>query len=424
MATHLVNILFLFVWIAVNIALFIAQFLHYHRSNSFFYLRALLTDGLSVSRASALCLNFNCALILLPVCRNVLALIRFLFPQCLIQTSVRRWFIRLFDHHIEFHRCVGYAICFWSLVHVCAHIHNYERLIDVHNEYESLAAALNTLFLQTSEIQVNPFNRIDANILGVRAMLATTAGITGVILVVSLLTIFSSSTALIRRSFYEIFWFTHHVFVVFFICLMIHGSQGVIRAQINLDEHDPEICASRYYEWGLSDQCSKYPQFNGLRPTSWMWLSGPLGLYLVERIIRLARSLRTVTIVKVVHHKKSNVTEIRFKCPSMITPQPGQYIYLKLYSMAKLQWHPFTVTSAPEEDFISVHIRSAGNWTKELAELLKDFPADAPRLSVDGPYGSPADDVFNYGSVVLVGAGIGGKRSSLEILRVADVMFI
>ena len=408
MATHFMNILFLFVWLSANIALFIAQFFHYHRSKSFFYLRALLSDGLSVSRASALCLNFNCALILLPVCRNVLAWIRFLFPQCLIQTSIRRWFMRLFDNHIEFHRCVGYAICFWTIIHVGAHIHNYENLIDVHNQHESLAAALNTLFLHTSEIQANPFNRIDANILGVQAMLSTTAGITGVILFVCLLTIFSSSTALIRRSFYEVFWFIHHLFIVFFICLMIHGSQGVIRAQINLDEHDPEFCASRYYEWGLSKQCSKYPQFNGLPATSWIWLSGPLGLYLIERVIRFIRGLQKVELVDVIRHK-SSVTEIRFRKPSMATPQPGQYIYLKLFSMAKLEWHPFTVTSAPEEDFVSVHIRAAGDWTKELAELLKNFPKDVPRLSVDGPYGSPADDVFNYSSVVLVGAGIGGE---------------
>lgn len=45
---------------------------------------------------------------------------------------------------------------------------------------------------------------------------------------------------------------------------------------------------------------------------------------------------------------------------------------------------------------------------KELAKKFENYPQSIPRLSVDGPYGSPADDVFNYDGVVLIGAGIGG----------------
>ncbi|CAF4903907.1 unnamed protein product, partial [Rotaria sp. Silwood1] len=63
------TLLFLFLWLVINIALFIGQFLYYHHSRSYFYLRSLISDGLSVARAAALCLNFNCLLILLPVCR-------------------------------------------------------------------------------------------------------------------------------------------------------------------------------------------------------------------------------------------------------------------------------------------------------------------------------------------------------------------
>ena len=139
-----------------------------------------------------------------------------------------------------------------------------------------------------------------------------------------------------------------------------------------------------------------------------MWLCGPLGLYLLERILRLVRSLQHVDIVDVVRHE-SNVIEVRFRKKAMTTPQPGQYIYMKCFSLAKFEWHPFTVTSAAEEDYVSVHIRTVGNWTKELAKNLEKYPEDLPRLSIDGPYGSPADDVFNYYGVVLVGAGIGGN---------------
>lgn len=98
------------------------------------------------------------------------------------------------------------------------------------------------------------------------------------------------------------------------------------------------------------------------------------------------------------------------------------------------QYHPFTLTSAPEEDYISVHVRCVGNFTKALAEALgcnfggkgKDTSAVIgvnritsgnevdpalrkilPRLYIDGPFGSASEDVFKYEVAVLVGAGIG-----------------
>ncbi|CAF1583133.1 unnamed protein product [Adineta ricciae] len=406
LVNDLASILFLFIWLIINISLFLAQFLSYHRSRSYFYLRALIYDGVSIARASALCLNFNCLLILLPVCRNLLSLIRYLLPRFVTQSRFRRFTIRLFDQHVEFHRCVGYAICFWSLIHVGAHVYNYERFIDVNNEHDTLAAVLNLLYLKSPESQVNPVGKVNPKTLGVGIMFGTTAGITGVILCLCLILMVSSSTVMIRRSFYEIFWFTHHIFIAFFICLILHGIQGLVKSQTNLQEHNPDICAPLYREWSTSPQCQIYPRFTGSKPASWMWLCGPLGLYLLERILRFIRSLQHVDIVDVVRHE-SNVIEVRFQKKAMTTPQPGQYVYIKCFVLAKFEWHPFTVTSAAEEDYVSVHIRTVGNWTKNLAKKLEKYPEDLPRLSIDGPYGSPADDVFNYDGVVLVGAGIG-----------------
>ncbi|CAF4835238.1 unnamed protein product [Rotaria socialis] len=363
-ANDLPIIIVLFIWLAINILLFIGNFFNIHDSLKYFYLRSLISDALSVARAAALCLSFNCFLILLPVCRNLLSLIRIILPHCIAKTRFRRVTKRLFDQNIGFHRCVGYAICFWSIIHVGAHVYNYERLIDVNNEYQSLPSALNLLYLQ------------------------------------------SSSTALIRRSFYEIFWFAHHFFILFFICLIIHGLQRIIKSQTNVSEHNPEICASLYLEWGVNEQCLVYPRFSGSEATSWMWLCGPLGLYVLERVLRFIRSLQRVEILDIIRHD-SNVTEIRFRKQFMQTPQPGQYIYLKCFSIALFEWHPFTVTSAAEDTYVSVHVRTAGNWTSDLVKKLAMYPQQIPRLGVDGPYGSAADDVFNYDGVILVGAGIG-----------------
>lgn len=44
----------------------------------------------------------------------------------------------------------------------------------------------------------------------------------------------------------------------------------------------------------------------------------------------------------------------------------GQYIFMKCPSISHLEWHPFTLTSAPEEDHFSIHIRIVGDWTDAL----------------------------------------------------------
>lgn len=51
------------------------------------------------------------------------------------------------------------------------------------------------------------------------------AGITGVVITLCLILIITSSTKTIRRSYFEVFWYTHHLFVIFFIGLAIHGAE-------------------------------------------------------------------------------------------------------------------------------------------------------------------------------------------------------
>lgn len=85
----------------------------------------------------------------------------------------------------------------------------------------------------------------------------------------------------------------------------------------------------------------------------------------------------------------------------------GQYIFVNCPSISFLEWHPFTLTSAPEEEFFSVHIRAAGDWTRNLIRTFEQQHSPMPRIEVDGPFGTVSEDVFQYEVAVLVGAGIG-----------------
>uniref|UniRef100_M1B9G4 NOX1 n=1 Tax=Solanum tuberosum TaxID=4113 RepID=M1B9G4_SOLTU len=97
-------------------------------------------------------------------------------------------------------------------------------------------------------------------------------------------------------------------------------------------------------------------------------------------------------------------------------------------------WHPFSITSAPDDDYLSVHIRTLGDWTTELrtrfekacqatpsktrnlvrmetkAYNQKDVEqsqAENPMIIIKGPYGAPAQNYKKYDILLLVGLGIG-----------------
>lgn len=136
-------------------------------------------------------------------------------------------------------------------------------------------------------------------------------------------------------------------------------------------------------------------------------------VFIFERILREVRSRHITYVSKVIQHP-SKVMEIQIKKENTKT-RAGQYIFLSCPEVSYWQWHPFTLTSAPEEDYISIHIRIVGDFTSDLAKALGcDFDAKdeksgkqvtgaanppvnrvLPRVMVDGPFGSASEDFLN-----------------------------
>jgi len=87
--------------------------------------------------------------------------------------------------------------------------------------------------------------------------------------------------------------------------------------------------------------------------------------------------------------------------------KPGQYIFINCPHIARFEWHPFTLTSCPEEAGLSVHIKSSGTWTSELHKLCDPQVEVYPTLHIDGPFGAPSDQMLKFKRVVLIAAGIG-----------------
>lgn len=140
--------------------------------------------------------------------------------------------------------------------------------------------------------------------------------------------------------------------------------------------------------------------------TTWMFLVGPLSLALLETVITTIRSYRFCYICKVIEHP-SKVIELQMRKPSL-KYDAGQYVYVKVPQISYFQWHSFTLTSSPEEDHISIHVRVEGDWTRALDQLLRsETKPENIKIYIDGPYGCASQDYRNYRKVICIGAGIG-----------------
>ncbi|KAF7244858.1 NADPH oxidase 1 [Varanus komodoensis] len=398
---HWFSSLVIVAWLGMNVFLFVTFFLTFERGEKYFYTREILGSALAWARASAKCLNFNSFLILLPVCRNLLSFLR---GSCLCCSRTLR---RQLDHNLTFHKLVAYMIVLHTAIHVIAHLCNVEWYIDAAQATDGSLASIVSRLHWNDGRWLNPIH--SNTTIPLYVAFATIPGLTGVIITLALILMVTSSVEFIRRNYFEVFWYTHHLFVIYFAGLVIHGIAGLVRGQTeeSLKESDPEHCAKDPAKWGkdFDHHHCQVPEFGSIPAESWKWVLAPLILYAFERALRIWRSCQKVIVTKVVMHP-SRVLELQL-CKMDFKMEVGQYVFLNCPSISYLEWHPFTITSAPEESFFSVHIRAAGDWTEALIDTFQLQMPTSPKINVDGPFGTASEDVFKYKVAMLVGAGIG-----------------
>lgn len=106
----------------------------------------------------------------------------------------------------------------------------------------------------------------------------------------------------------------------------------------------------------------------------WKWFILPFFLVLIERVYTLVR-VKSIkfgeTYIKEVNLLSSNVTNLVITRPKNFKFKAGDYVFVNIPDIAKFEWHPFTISSAPEQkDELTLHIRSLGNWTNKLYDYF------------------------------------------------------
>lgn len=87
-------------------------------------------------------------------------------------------------------------------------------------------------------------------------------------------------------------------------------------------------------------------------PNFWKWFVVPGLLYLCERFYRfsLMRSEHGKTYISSGLLLPSKVTHLVIKRPPHFDFHPGDYVFVNIPAIAKYEWHPFTISSAPEQE--------------------------------------------------------------------------
>ncbi|KAF5800837.1 putative NAD(P)H oxidase (H(2)O(2)-forming) [Helianthus annuus] len=364
-------------WILIMTGLFLWKYYQYKQRAAF----DVMGYCVLTAKGAAETLKLNMAIILLPVCRNTITWLR----------STRLSSFVPFDDNINFHKTIAAAIVIGVILHAGNHLAcDFPRLI---NEDESQYDLDMSKFFGTNK---------PAYIDLVRGV----EGVTGVIMVVCMVIAFTLATRWFRRSLvtlpkpfdrltgFNAFWYSHHLFVIVYVLLLVHG-------------------------WFL------YFVKKWYKKTTWMYLAFPVLLYAGERTLRFFRSgSYTVRILKVAIYP-GKVLTLQMTKPPQFRYKSGQYMFVQCPVVSPFEWHPFSITSAPNDDYLAIHVRGLGDWTQELSRVFSEvceqpvagksglLRADEttktilPRLLIDGPYGAPAQDYRKYDVLLLVGLGIG-----------------
>ncbi|KAF0327053.1 hypothetical protein GQ607_005817 [Colletotrichum asianum] len=194
----------------------------------------------------------------------------------------------------------------------------------------------------------------------------------------SLVLISLTSVPIIRRRFFEVFYYSHALFFLFVVGALIHATKG------------PEFLLPGLLLWGC------------------------------DRFLRFYYNFRSISTTAVQHYH-GDVVKIKFE--GMKPRHPGQITWIQIPSVSFLNWHPFTIASAPGNEDGTLAIRGLGGYTRKVQGIVPgdgesssenvnmcqgmETKAGRLRMRLDGPYGVGRISWGEQPLTILVAGGIG-----------------
>uniref|UniRef100_K3WU66 FAD-binding FR-type domain-containing protein n=1 Tax=Globisporangium ultimum (strain ATCC 200006 / CBS 805.95 / DAOM BR144) TaxID=431595 RepID=K3WU66_GLOUD len=189
----------------------------------------------------------------------------------------------------------------------------------------------------------------------------------------------------VRRKMFETFYYTHHLYILGVVFAVMHWVTCI---------------------W---------------------WFLPTLVVYLISRAISTWNALHPVQVVEFTALADDIVKIVLTRSTTTGGGgefQIGQFVYLNVPAISKLQWHAFTISSSPRSSAttFTVLLKSLGDWTRDLVVLAEkktngvtlvngskpiEQQQQQTTMLVDGFYGSSLQCYDEFSTLCLVGGGIG-----------------
>lgn len=230
----------------------------------------------------------------------------------------------------------------------------------------------------------------------------------------------------VRRWNYDLFYWSHHFFMILIFAMLWHATMAwyFITGGLILWTVDHLIRLEHCLNANVRVSQLRIANAGGSEIVS-------LSYQVQQPLSFLRQKLWTLCFGCCASEKEADAVEnIAYRA---LPYEMGQYCFVNIPEISLLEWHPFTIASAPGVDrHVTHHIKSMGttSWTGKLYQLARTLQskdnAHAPNYSldrddlapgtnaklkdlvvnIDGPYGAPLA-VENYSALLLVGGGIG-----------------
>ncbi|KAJ4761795.1 ferric reduction oxidase 7 [Rhynchospora pubera] len=203
------------------------------------------------------------------------------------------------------------------------------------------------------------------------------ANLPGVISLSAGLLMWVTSLHPVRKKQFELFFYTHQLYVVFVVFLALHVGDFVFSM-----------------------------------------VAGAVFLFMLDRFLRFCQSRTKVDLLSA-SCRPCGTIELTFSKPANLHYNALSFTFVQVRELSWLQWHPFSVSSSPLDgkNHISVLIKVLGSWTDKLRDIIRSYPDQSKggshlppsriTASVEGPYGHESPYHLMYENLILVAGGIG-----------------
>ena len=347
--TYKKHIAFLLVFYVILFYLCIERVFFYAYLSEDTGIRQVLSFGILASRGTAGGLGLLFGMLFITMSRNFLTMLR----ESWIGTFIP------IDSYVDFHKQVAWVTVAFAAIHSIGHVSNFSHIANLSKT--SLSCLFPMLFANDGDPSPDIFYYF----------YSSSAGITGLLLVLALSVMAVFAQNKVRRFSFRLFWGSHLIYYTIVPLILIHGMEGIIQ-----------------------------------EPRFLKQITLPIMIFSMDKLISKSRAVIYMRMLES-HLLPSKVVKLILQKPINFVYKSGQWLRICVPEISETEFHPFSITSSPHEGILSVHIRAVGPWTNKLRERVNCPQKDLPKVRILGPFGECHQNWFQYNCSVMIGAGIG-----------------